>query len=262
MAKIANDYCKKIYVTDDNPRNERPEKIRNELLKYIKKNKVFNIGNRKLAIKAAIQNALIGEIILVAGKGHEEQQIYKNKILYISDKEIIKKLKIKIRNINKIKQNFIQNKLILSNVLGKIKNLDFNGFSIDTRSIQKGNLFLALKGKKYNGNKFVHKALKKGAGCIISTSSFKKKNKKIIKIQNPISFLNRFAKLKRENSSAKIIAVTGSAGKTSLKNLIKDLLKNFGKTHSSPKSFNNHLGVPISLSNLSYEDKFEFLKLA
>ena len=66
---------------------------------------------------------LIGEIILVAGKGHEEQQIYKNKILYISDKEIIKKLKIKIRNINKIKQNFIQNKLILSNVLGKIKNL-------------------------------------------------------------------------------------------------------------------------------------------
>ena len=97
MAKIANDYCKKIYVTDDNPRNERPEKIRNELLKYIKKNKVFNIGNRKLAIKAAIQNALIGEIILVAGKGHEEQQIYKNKILYISDKEIIKKLKIKIK---------------------------------------------------------------------------------------------------------------------------------------------------------------------
>ena len=41
-----------------------------------------------------------------------------------------------------------------------------------------------------------------------------------------------------------------------MKNLIKDLLKNFGKTHSSPKSFNNHLGVPISLSNLSYEDKF------
>ena len=55
---------------------------------------------------------------------------------------------------------------------------------------------------------------------------------------------------------AQIIAVTGSAGKTSLKNLIKDLLRNFGKTYCSPKSFNNHLGVPISLSNLSYDDKF------
>ena len=63
-------------------------------------------------------------------------------------------------------------------------------------------------------------------------------------------------KLKREYSSAKIIAITGSAGKTSLKNLTKELLQNFGKTYSSPKSFNNHLGVPISLSNLSVDDKF------
>ena len=55
---------------------------------------------------------------------------------------------------------------------------------------------------------------------------------------------------------AKIIAITGSAGKTSLKNLLENLLQNYGKTHSSPLSFNNHYGVPISLSNLSYDDKF------
>ena len=81
-------------------------------------------------------------------------------------------------------------------------------------------------------------------------------NKNLIKINNPILFLNKFAKLKREHSAAKIIAITGSAGKTSLKVLIKDLLQKFGKTYSSPKSFNNHLGVPISLSNLSSNDKF------
>ena len=57
-----------------------PKKIRDELLKYISKDKVFNIGNREMAIKKAIQNANFQEIILVAGKGHEEQQIYKNKI--------------------------------------------------------------------------------------------------------------------------------------------------------------------------------------
>ena len=55
----------------------------------------------------------------------------------------------------------------------------------------------------------------------------------------------------------KIIAITGSAGKTSLKNLTHNLLQNYGKTYSSPKSFNNHFGVPISLSNLrNDEDKF------
>ena len=75
-------------------------------------------------------------------------------------------------------------------------------------------------------------------------------------MKNSISFLNNFAKLKRKLSNAKIVAITGSAGKTSLKNLIKDLLENFGKTHFSPKSFNNYLGVPISLSNLSLDDKF------
>ena len=69
-------------------------------------------------------------------------------------------------------------------------------------------------------------------------------------------FLNKFAKYKRYYSSTKIIAVTGSAGKTSLKNLISNLLQNFGNTFSSPKSFNNHLGVPISLSNLSINNKF------
>ena len=91
---------------------------------------------------------------------------------------------------------------------------------------------------------------------MITSSKIRKKNKKIIETKNTISFLNSHAKLKREYSLAQIIAVTGSAGKTSLKNLIKDLLRNFGKTYCSPKSFNNHLGVPISLSNLSYDDKF------
>ena len=69
-------------------------------------------------------------------------------------------------------------------------------------------------------------------------------------------FLKKFSSLKRKNSSAKIIAVTGSAGKTSLKNLIQELLQNFGKTYSSPKSYNNQFGVPLSLSNLKAEHKF------
>ena len=256
MAKIANKYCKKIYITDDNPRNENPKKIRQVLLKYIDKNKAFNIGNRALAIKKAIKNADHQEVVLIAGKGHEELQIYKNKIINNSDKKIVRKIKLKLKILNKKHKNFFQNKSIISQILGKKINKNFDGLSTDTRKIKRDNLFLAIKGKKFDGNKFIQNALKKGAGCVVSSSYRKKNNKKIIKVKEPINFLNRFAKHKREISSAKIIAITGSAGKTSLKNLIKNLLKNFGKTYSSPKSFNNHLGVPISLSNLSYEDRF------
>ena len=94
MARIANNFCKKIYVTDDNPRNENPKKIRKQVLKFISKNKAFNIGNRELAIKKAIKNAEPFEVILVAGKGHEDKQIYKTKILNISDRKIIRKINL------------------------------------------------------------------------------------------------------------------------------------------------------------------------
>jgi len=255
MAKIANDNCKKIYVTDDNPRNENPKKIRSHLLKYISQTKVFNIGKRELAIKKAIQNAKPNELILVAGKGHEEKQIYKDKIYNISDKKIIKRINFKHKVISIKKQNYFQNNQILKKIINISKSVNFKGLSIDTRTLKKENLFLAIKGKINDGNNFIKDALKKGAGCALSSFN-SKKNKKIIKIKNTISFLNNFAKLKREHSYAKIISITGSTGKTSLKNLIKDLLPHFGKTHYSPKSFNNHFGVPISLSNLSYEDKF------
>ena len=72
--------------------------------------------------------------------------------------------------------------------------------------------------------------------------------------------MNDFASKKRQNTDAKIIAITGSAGKTSLKNLIKDLLQNFDQTIYSPKSYNNHFGVPLSLSQLNKDHKFEFLR--
>ena len=256
MAKIADTFCKKIYVTDDNPRNEKPDKIRKEIIKNIKHNNFFNIGNRAKAIKTSISNAEPGEVILVAGKGHEIKQIYRNKTLLISDKKIIKKLKLNIKRVSIKKQNFLQNKKIIKDMGNNFKLDNFHGISIDTRILKKNNLFLTLKGNKNDGNKFIPQALKKGAKYIISTKSNKNFRKKIIKVDNEIEFLNNFAIKKRDFSQAKIIAITGSAGKTSLKNLISNLLKNYGNTLSSPKSYNNYLGVPISLSQLKISHQF------
>ena len=114
-------------------------------------------------------------------------------------------------------------------------------------------MFLAIKGKKRN--KFI-KSVKKRAAGVVTNQYETNTSKKIIKVKDPIYFLNKFASFKRELSSSIIIAITGSAGKTSLKNLTRDLLRKFGSTFSSPKSFNNHLGVPISLSNLNISNQF------
>ena len=88
MAKIANNKCKKIYLTDDNPRNESPRKIRNELSKYIDKDKKFNIGNRALAIKEAIKRSEPQEIVLMLEKVMRKSKYIKKKYIIF----LIKKL--------------------------------------------------------------------------------------------------------------------------------------------------------------------------
>ena len=258
MAKIAKLYCKKIYVTDDNPRKENPEKIRKQLTSNLKGSIYFNIGNRSKAIRKAIFNADPNEIILVTGKGHENFQDYGDKIIPISDKQIIRNIKSKKVSKNNISHIYLSNSKALNQILKSKKFYKFKGLAIDSRDIKKENLFLAIKGNKNDGNKFISKAIKKGANFVISSKINKKyKNKvEVIKVHNTISFLNKFAFIKRDISNAKIIAITGSAGKTTVKNLLKDLLKIFGETYASPKSFNNHFGVPISLANLDVNHQY------
>ncbi len=256
MAKIASSECHKIYVTDDNPRNEKPESIRKQIIKNISGSKFFDIGNRASAIKTAIQNAELNEIVLIAGKGHELEQIYKNKTISFSDKKIVKNFKPKIKKLSNEEQNFSQNKKIIKEIVKGKKFNNFHGLSIDSRLVKKDNIFLTIKGKNNDGSTFIPNALKKGAKYIITTKNSKKYKRKLILVNDIIKFLNHFAGKKRELSKAKIFAITGSAGKTSLKNLIKELLDNYGETYCSPKSYNNHYGVPLSLSQLKTKHKF------
>ena len=89
MGKIASKYSDKIYLTDDNPRYENPKKIRGDIKKGINNKKIIEISDRSKAISKAIKNLNSGEILLVAGKGHEKTQDLGDKKIYFSDKKII-----------------------------------------------------------------------------------------------------------------------------------------------------------------------------
>ena len=106
-----------------------PKKIRNEIIKNIKFTNYFNIGNRTQAIKTAVMNAEPGEIILVAGKGHEKEQIYKNKIISISDSQIIKKLQNKNKETIKYKFYFFTKQKNFRKYFNKYKGRKFPRFS-------------------------------------------------------------------------------------------------------------------------------------
>ena len=255
MGKIAEKYSDKIYLTDDNPRGESPIKIRNDIKKGIKKIKLEELPNRKKAIHEAIMNLSTGDILLVAGKGHEKIQDYGKKQKFFSDRKVILnsiKLKnkslsenIKLNIIKEQSQSFISNKTIIKNA------------SINSKEIKKNDIFFAIKGKRTDGNKFVKEALKKGSSLSIVNKVDKNYSlSKQIKVKNTLNFLTKCSSILRENINAKIISITGSCGKTTLKDMIGTTLKKISKTSYSPKSFNNKFGVPLSLFNLKNDDEF------
>jgi murE/murF fusion protein len=255
MGKIADKYADRIFLTDDNPRKESPSKIRREIKKGIKKNEILEFSNRKEAIHEAIKYLSTGELLLVAGKGHEKTQDYGKRKLFFSDKDVIlKSIKYKNKFLSKdLKLNIIKelSKSKISNRLS-IKNI-----SINSKTIKRNDVFFAIKGKNLDGNRFVSEALKKNASLAIVNKINKKYSlSKQVKVKNTLNFLTKCSSVFRENNGAKIISITGSCGKTSLKEMIGLTLQKISSTTYSPKSFNNMYGVPLSLFNLKQQDKF------
>ena len=125
--------------------------------------------------------------------------------------------------------------------------LKFNGVSTDTRSIAHGALFFALKGENFNGNDFAKKALDSGASyCIIDEQQFQS-NERFILVPNVLKTLQELANFHRKYLNIPIIAITGSNGKTTTKELINSVLARRYKTHATQGNYNNHIGVPLTL---------------
>ena len=258
MGKIVNSFCNRIYLTDDNPRNENPKRIRTAIKKKINKSKVYEVPDRSEAIKKAVVDLKAGDILLVAGKGHENVQDYgRSKRLFSDKKEILKNIKKKNKNLSRnIKLNILNELSSSSNISLKTK---IKNASINSKEIKKNDIFFAIKGKKRDGNLFVKDAFKGGASLAV-VSRFKNAPKQI-KVKNTLEFLTKTSLKIRENTLGKIIAITGSCGKTSLKELLRKTLNKISKVTCSPKSFNNKFGVPLSLFNLKQNDDFGIFEI-
>ena len=254
MGKIANELCNRIYLTDDNPRKENPKKIRSQIKVKIKRSKFIEIPSREKAIFQAVNDLIPGEILLIAGKGHESYQEYINKKFFSDKKCILKNIKLKNKKLsNDWKLNIIRE---------KIKNIKFsnnkkiNLASINSKEIKKNDIFFGIKGKKIDGNKYANEAIKKGATFAIVDKIYKGTDTKKIKVKNTLDLLSSCSKLVRKSSYIKAIAITGSSGKTSLKELIAQSLSKIASTSYSIKSFNNKYGVPLSLFNIQKKNLF------
>lgn len=144
-------------------------------------------------------------------------------------------------------------------IISKSKDTNFNILSTDTRKIEKDNIFLALKGENFNGNKYAKEALDKGASiCIIDEVLFSLDNledKVVIKVKDTKEALLNIAHGYREKLGLKVVGITGSTGKTSTKDVTSAFLSEKYKVFKTKGNFNNEIGLPLMILQLdsSYE---------
>ncbi len=143
-----------------------------------------------------------------------------------------------------------------NNIIDATGGTDVNGYnwihssniSTDTRSIKKGDLFIALKGKNFDGHNFLHEAFLKGAVAAI-VSEDKYKNFPLIIVQDTLKALHGMASYYIRNVlvDAKVIAITGSVGKTTTKDMLHTVLSQYGVSHANEGNLNNNIGLPLTI---------------
>ena len=131
------------------------------------------------------------------------------------------------------------------------------GFSIDTRAIAPGEVFVALTDKR-DGHAFVPAAFKRGAPAAIVRNNYTRTpaDGALLRVDDPLKGLEAIARAARARSSARIVAVTGSVGKTGTKEALRACLTRLGKTHAAEKSFNNQWGVPLTLARMPADSRY------
>jgi UDP-N-acetylmuramoyl-tripeptide--D-alanyl-D-alanine ligase len=152
----------------------------------------------------------------------------------------------------------------LSAALDQTIDFEGNAPEFNSKNIEAGDFFIALKGKT-DGHLYIKDALNDGASFAIATHIPKNLSeseaKKIILVDDTYQALLSLANFRRKQSIAKFIAITGSSGKTSTKEHLAKILSNFAKTFTSKNSFNNHIGVPLTLASIPLDSEYVVIEI-
>ena len=134
--------------------------------------------------------------------------------------------------------------------------LEHRSVTTDTRKVKPGDLFFALKGPNFNGNTFAEKALEMGASFVIVDEAEVVKDDRYILVEDVLTTLQELANLHRRTLGMPILAITGSNGKTTTKELVNAVMSKKYKTYATVGNLNNHIGIPLTL--LAMDESIEF----
>ena len=154
---------------------------------------------------------------------------------------------------------------LLTSTKGKLINKinleeKFNKIKINSKEISKDDIFIAIIGENHDGHNFIDEAINKGAKLIITQKEIETNTPYII-VKDTTLALGDIAKYMVKKYKPKVIAITGSVGKTTTKNILYKLLKTNYNTLTNEKNYNNNIGVPLTIFNLKKENEILLLEL-
>jgi len=260
-AKVAD----RIFITNDNPRDEDPSEIIRDIIKDANKNvKFWIIRDRKRAIQTAIDFAKENDIVLIAGKGHEQyQEIKGNKFDFNDVEEASNALSHSYDNKDHLSLPI--DPLQLEQVFNQkmdIGNDDLiDNISTDSRSIKENSLFFALKGDNFDGHDYVENIIKQKNCWAIVNDDYKSSSLNTIPVKDTLKAYGLLAKKYKDQFDITTIALTGSFGKTTMKEYLYNILSEVAPTHKTFGNENNLIGVPKTIFQLRANYKYSVLEL-
>jgi murE/murF fusion protein len=229
-------------VTSDNPRTEDPRAIIDQILAGV--SRPFAVDpDRARAIRAAISEAVPGDVVLIAGKGHEDYQIVGAAKHHFDDREQAAAA-VAQREVRPLAE-------LARDAQGELTGGDaaIHRVVIDSRIAAPGDLYVAIRGETHDGHAFCRAAVDAGASAVMVQQAVDVAAPAIT-VADTRTALGALAREHRRRWPGRLIAVTGSAGKTTTKELTRAALALAGPTHAADGSLNNETGVPLTLLGL------------
>lgn len=137
----------------------------------------------------------------------------------------------------------------------------FHSIQTDTRKLKKDDFFFALKGPHFNGNHFVKQALDAGAAYVAADEKLPFTDERIIPVENVLETLQQLAQFHRNQFQIPFIAITGSNGKTTTKELVHEVLSTTFKTYTTQGNLNNHIGIPLTILKIKSDAQMAVIEM-
>ena len=261
MGESAEKWADHIVLTSDNPRSENNAEIASDILAGIAEPEFVHIKHdREKAIAYVAKQATHADIVLVAGKGHETYQEFQGIKETFSDQQVV------LNVIGKENDDVTSLALTLADCASLLKcdspqgQAVITGAQIDSRKVGKNDLFVALAGERVDGHDYIAQARQAGASAALVTHYVDDQLPQLV-VKDIKEAFAKLAHYYRTLSGAVVVAITGSNGKTTVKEMVAKILGQSHQVLATEGNLNNELGVPLTLFRLQRKHDYAVIEM-